>query len=1004
MAHAAAGRPDARRLAIRPASPTFRLFAEILAIIALVEVAVMFLLPVIAPKVDGMTEALLDAALLTFSAWPLILWRMNAAAKRAGHGRTQGRGGVDTPSAKPTRLSVAASLSVLVVGLGGSLFGAWQIQEGIDASGKARFERLTEQMKTEIERRLEVYTYGLCGVRGLYQAGRLVRRDEFRAYVKSRNLRDEFPGAFGYGFIQRVRRDELDAFIAAERADGAPDFAVRTSGDLPELYVTKFIEPLEQNRSAWGVDIAADRVRRQAAERALLTGEPTLSSRVSLFHDPNCRSGYLFLLPVYRHGTQPATPEEPRRDLVGWVYAPLAIEETLAGATHMADGRLELEVYDGRETTIATLLYDGDGMPHALPDAPAGTGEDSRMFHVRTVITVGGREWTLWLGTTPTFDAEQDHATAALVGNGGALISVLLAVLVWGLGTGRARALALAEEMTKDLRASEAGARATLATLTAYRSALDEQTIIAVTDVSGTITEVNEPFCRISGYSREELIGSNHRILNSGHHPKAFFVEMWRTIAGGGIWRGDVCNRAKDSTLYWINTTIGPVRDAAGKITGYIAVRMDITERKRVEQELVVARVAAEAASRAKSEFLANMSHEIRTPMTAILGYADLLREDGDMAKARPRRLEIIDTIRGAGMHLMAVINDILDLSRIEAHRMTVERIEVPLIHLLTEVESLVRPQAAGKGVVLSLRLGTPLPERVLIDPTRLRQVLMNLAGNAVKFTEAGSVTLIARAETCGDAQRLVIDVEDTGPGLTPEQAGRLFAAFTQGDSTMTRTLGGTGLGLVISRRLARLMGGDVTLARTEPGRGSCFRVDLPLEPVVGCSMVASFDVVKTAPTPKAVVAAISLRGRILLVEDGPVNRRLIALHLKKAGADVDVAEHGKIALKMLDQAEAAGNAYDLLLTDMQMPEMDGYTLARTLRARGSTLAIVALTAHAMAEDLDKCLAAGCDHYATKPIEKSALLAACEHWMGKKSARVAPPMAVECDKASSAVA
>jgi PAS domain S-box-containing protein len=667
-------------------------------------------------------------------------------------------------------------------------------------------------------------------------------------------------------------------------------------------------------------------------------------------------------------------------------------------------------------------------------------------------------------------------------------------------------------ELNASLRASELH-------LSAFQAAVDNQALVAITDVAGTITEVNELFCLISGYSREELIGSNHRILNSGHHPRAFWVEMWKIIARGDMWRAEVCNKAKDEGLYWVDTTIGPLRDENGKINGYVTVRLDITHRKENEQALrrigqvqdemgQVAKVGgwefepaagrvtwtrqmyeifdapqtyqptlatslshfpeearrivaghvqraidtgeafdytvpftnstgrslwvrgmgkaerradgtmrlygalqdvteshlaqetlvkaleeAQAATRAKSEFLANMSHEIRTPMTAILGYADFLREDGDMARAPVRRVEIIDTIRSAGEHLMSVINDILDFSKIEADRMMVEKLEAQLPHLLTEVENLVRPQAAEKGLALSLRLDTPLPERMLTDATRLRQILMNLAGNAVKFTEAGSITITAGAETCGDALRLVIDVEDTGCGLTPEQAERLFAVFTQADSTVTRKFGGTGLGLVISRRLARLMGGDVTLARTEPGRGSCFRVDLPLEPVAGCAIVASLDAMETEPTPKAVLAAVSLRGRILLVEDGPVNRRLIALHLKKAGADVDVAEHGRIALKMLDKAEAAGNAYDLLLTDMQMPEMDGYTLARTLRARGSTLAIVALTAHTMADDREKCLAAGCDHYATKPIERSTLLATCEYWMGKKSARAVPPMA-----------
>jgi CheY-like chemotaxis protein len=230
---------------------------------------------------------------------------------------------------------------------------------------------------------------------------------------------------------------------------------------------------------------------------------------------------------------------------------------------------------------------------------------------------------------------------------------------------------------------------------------------------------------------------------------------------------------------------------------------------------------------------------------------------------------------------------------------------------------------------------------------------------------------------------RLVIDVEDTGIGMTREQAERLFNAFSQADETTTRKYGGTGLGLVICRRLANLMGGDVKLQRTEPGKGSCFRVVLPLEPAPGSAMVTRLDE-KTAPRAAAAPQAmVTLRGRILLVEDGVDNQRLISFHLRKAGAEVAVADNGKIALDMIDRAQAEGRPFDLLLTDMQMPEIDGYTLARTLRDRGNTLPIIALTAHAMAEDRGKCLAAGCDDFASKPIDRSALLAICAAWMGR---------------------
>ncbi len=434
-------------------------------------------------------------------------------------------------------------------------------------------------------------------------------------------------------------------------------------------------------------------------------------------------------------------------------------------------------------------------------------------------------------------------------------------------------------------------------------------------------------------------------------------------------------------------------RDESGRIVGLFGTVADVTREVEREEALRVAQSQAEAANRAKSQFLANMSHEIRTPLTAILGYADLLREDGELARAPESRLHTIDTICTAGQHLLSLINSILDLSKIEADRMAMQRIDTPLVGILAEVESFVRPKAADKGVSLAFELDTPVPERIISEPTHLRQIITNLAANAVKFTDAGSVTIRVSAAANAVGSRLRIDVQDTGAGMTPEQVGLIFAPFSQADSGMARKFGGTGLGLTISRKLAVLMGGDVTLEQTKPGVGSLFRLDLPLEAAPGAAMTNTIDNYALRPSAPPPQTATRLLGRILLAEDGPDNQRLISFHLRKAGAEVDVAENGKVALQMLGIAVATGRPYDLMLTDMAMPEMDGYTLARTLRQQGSKLAIVALTAHAMAEDREKCLAAGCDDYASKPIDKAKLLTTCSRWMGKSSVRSPPTIA-----------
>jgi PAS domain S-box-containing protein len=431
------------------------------------------------------------------------------------------------------------------------------------------------------------------------------------------------------------------------------------------------------------------------------------------------------------------------------------------------------------------------------------------------------------------------------------------------------------------------------------------------------------------------------------------------------------------------------------KLVNDLTLAREDADRKARELALRAAemeqlRNAAEAASKSKSEFLANMSHEIRTPLTAILGYADVLDdsdqhapESGADAAAAQRR-ETIATIRRAGEHLLTVVNDILDLSKIEAGRMTVERIDTNMCELLRGVEHLMLPRAAGKGIALEVKFDTPMPRQALTDPTRLRQVLMNLIGNAIKFTEEGKVALRIASSMQRDELSLDFTIEDTGTGMTHEQASRLFAAFSQADTTVTRRHGGTGLGLVICQRLARLMGGDVRLVRSVPGLGSTFVAHFAMGLSHGSPMVDSLRVEESETSASRTSGGEQLKGRILLAEDGIDNQRLIGYVLRRAGAHVDVADNGKIALEMIDAAEHQGRPYQLLLSDMQMPVMDGYSLARMLRQIGSTIPIVALTAHAMAEDRDRCTQAGCDDYATKPIDRSKLLAVCAKWIGKE--------------------
>jgi PAS domain S-box-containing protein len=400
-----------------------------------------------------------------------------------------------------------------------------------------------------------------------------------------------------------------------------------------------------------------------------------------------------------------------------------------------------------------------------------------------------------------------------------------------------------------------------------------------------------------------------------------------------------------------------------------------LQRRAALGEELAQAKAAAEAANQSKSEFLANMSHEIRTPMTAILGYSDLLVED-DCSPAD--RVAHLNAIRQNGQHLLGLINDILDISKIEAGRMEVEQVDCSPKDLIAEATSMLRGRATEKGLDFRVHYATGAPALVRTDPTRVRQVLVNLVGNAVKFTHAGSITLdVAFTADPAGAGRMRLAVSDSGIGMTPEQIGRLFRPFTQADTSTTRQFGGTGLGLHICKRLAGMMGGELTVNSTY-GVGSTFALDVPVGPVdpaqlapPGTPTIGPADVM---PAPAKRWADIKLQGRYLLAEDGPDNQRLISMYLRRAGADVEVVGDGKAAVDRVLAERSAGTPFRAVVMDIQMPELDGYAAVGHLRRAGVTTPMVALTAHAMASDREKCLQAGFTAYATKPIDRAKLL------------------------------
>lgn len=490
------------------------------------------------------------------------------------------------------------------------------------------------------------------------------------------------------------------------------------------------------------------------------------------------------------------------------------------------------------------------------------------------------------------------------------------------------------------LRESEQQAHAFARDLDLQKYALDQHALVFTTDVLGRITYANDLLCKISGYTREELLGQDHSLLNSGYHPRGYFKEMYRIVASGNVWHGEICNRAKDGHRYWVSTTIVPEIGQGGKPQQYIAIRTDITARKNAEE-------AAYAASRAKSAFLANMSHEIRTPMNGVIGMVDVLRQ----SELSPEQQRMVRTIQDSSLSLLNILNDILDFSKIEVGKLAVERIPTPLRKVVEDAAQLIFTAANAKSIELSVFVSPQLPHWVASDPTRLRQVLLNLLGNAVKFTSSqdghtGQVALravlCAKPATLADGRPGVqLSVSDNGIGMSPETQEKLFQPFTQADESTSRKFGGTGLGLSITQRLVELMGGQISV-RSTLGEGTEFIVEFPLE--------------ETAPAQQMAPEPDLTGVHVLAVTGNAVCAEVLTAYCTAAGADVTVVADLAAARAQLQQAQLSPQtqpAPTVLLLDLDASPENESALPDTLRVvqlvlRGrSILAAKAVPVHA---------------------------------------------------------
>ena len=1088
---------------------------------------------------------------------------------------------------------------VFLIGMVISIAVSTWVHRDITQEAQQEFTRVSERTAAEVATRFRRPIYGLNGAKGLYAASQTIERDEFRAYVASRDLAAEFPGVRGLGFIKRVRKEDLETFLWFERMDGAPDFSVRQLDDKgqADLLVIKFIEPVASNAAALGLDVGSEPVRRAGAQQAIDTGLPTITGAIALLQDNKQTPGVLLFVPVYGKDSQPTNGAERRAALVGLLYAPIVIAELMNGMPEVQTGRLDFEIFDSPlNAPHGTLMFDADN--HIIARTAAEQSADAgRDFSTQKALYLPGRELTLSMNSTPLFDASIDYRTPWLLLVSGAFISALLALMLRQQTSGRQRAEARARAMTKDLselaavvrhtsnavvitdvnrritwvnagfervtgfsaqeavgrapgemlqcsdtdpqtiaqmqaalnraepfkctllnqakngsrywveieiqplrdetgglqgfmaiesdvterRHSQARLEAALRDSDALLGTMNLHAIISSVDRTGTITDVNDAFCDVSGYTREELIGQNHRIVNSGTHSQAFWVDMWKTIATGMPWRGDLCNRAKDGHLYWVDTFIAPFIGDDGQIEKYISMRTDVTHSKRAQEEalrnsalligsieaideafvlydpqdrlvlcnekyrqiysevahlmvpgtrfediiragaeqgqylaavgrvdewvaervaahqsgditlvqrlasgrslriierrladghivgfriditeLVQATEAAQTASQSKSQFLANMSHEIRTPMNAILGMLTLLRK----TPLTPKQADYAAKSEGAARSLLGLINEILDFSKIEAGKMTLDPQPFAMDQLLRDLSVLLSASAGSKAVEVLFDIDPQTPTHLVGDAMRIQQVLLNLGSNAIKFTAEGEVVLsIKVVQRSEDAVSLQFSMRDSGIGIAPENQARIFSGFTQAESSTTRRFGGTGLGVAISKRFVRMMGGELEL-QSALGEGSRFFFTITLPLAHGTDAAESVD-----------------RGtmRALAIDDNAMSREVLVHMGQSLGWTVDVAESGAQALQLLERRAQVGEHYQAVFVDWQMPGMDGWETSQRIREltdMGAVPVIVMVTAHgremlAQRTDAEHALL---DGFLVKPVTAGMLL------------------------------
>ncbi|MEN9354443.1 MAG: hypothetical protein RL318_1768 [Fibrobacterota bacterium] len=1037
-----------------------RLVIEILGLVALVEGAIMGLLPQFADELPVWMQGFVDVLLLSAAIGPWVYWRLGRfeSAVQAGSVRVEGK---------------RAYLLPLLIGMLGLILSGgvgWMVHHDAQEDRQQALESRAEQVRWQIQAQMDRPTYGLRGLAATIRANPSLSRDEFRKWILNRDLDKEFPGLRGFGRIERIQRRDSLTTVQRVRKAGAPVFGIRSLHGGDTLNPIVQIEPLERNLSALGFDLASEERRRATVRKALATGKMQLTPPIILVQDRLKRQGALLLYAL---------------DSASLIYSPLVFDELFEA--------VDTALLNGAQVSLVDLEHIGE------PLWVKGQADTIRAgFEHRDTLEYFGRRFELWYNVPASRLWLEDLGLP--LGTAGLLLSMVLVLMSASLARARERLERQNRIILGDLESTEQQMRTALRDAQTFRGVLEEASIISFTDRAGTILSVNDAFCAISGYSREELVGKNHRIVNSGRHGREFWAGVWDRISQGHVRREVICNRRKDGALYWVDSIFAPFRDAQGNVDRYLSVRFDVTSRvladqeiretkeilesvldsalnvgivatdpngrvtvfskgaqellgydpeevefletpmlwhdaeevevRRVElseaagreltpfdafvrlpslglietrtwsfrrldghvfqgrlsasairtlsggirgylgiiedisqelsdkRELEHSKELAEEATLAKSRFLASMSHELRTPMNGIIGVTDILLD----SRLTPEQRSHAQIVRSSAVQLLTLLNDILDSSKIEAGKLDLEAVDFNLPRMLHELRSLLGVKAQEKGIGLEVRSAPVVPVGLNGDPVRLRQILLNLVGNALKFTDSGAVTVKVGGRSEGeDAWRLRVEVQDTGIGMSPQQLGKLFGEYAQAEVGTARRFGGTGLGLAISRRLVELMGGTIGVDSVE-GEGSTFWFEVTL------GVISLSELPEDANPPPGQGLRRFEGARVLVADDNAVNLMVAQALLRKLGIEPVMVPDGEAALERLKEVD-----FDLVLMDMQMEGLDGPAATRRLRAgaplrRNSMIPVVALTAAATSDEKEVCREAGMNDHLSKPL------------------------------------